>query len=445
MPVLVALAILALLVGCAPPGAEPADARGTLLATSPYDGGARLEQRAPLDVAPEGTETVAVASGPLGQRWKGVGAAVTDASVALLEDRPDLVRLLLDPAAERGARLQWLRLPLSATDFSTRLWGWRVRDERVVPSPDAQRTLRFLRTQVLPLRPDLRIVATPWSAPPRFKAPATWQGGALRDDRVEGYARFLVGQVRWLRAHGYPVKALTLANEPGHAADYPTMLVSDAQLRRLALLVGPQVRRLGVALWAVDHNWGDAGRAVTALRDTPRTYGAVALHCYAGVPEQARGLAVAWVTTECTGTDDTAAGTFWWDSWLLVQRSAAAGSTGLLMWNLALSPGYHGAFGGCRTCRGLLRRSGDGHWAEAEYYVLSHLSRAAGVGSRVVPVTAPADVAATGFAHPDGSVGLYGYNSSDRGRTLRLALDDGTAAVFRLGPREVFSWTSPAR
>ncbi|RYJ05410.1 MAG: hypothetical protein EON52_11730, partial [Actinomycetales bacterium] len=56
------------------------------------------------------------------QPWYGVGAALTDASVELLADRPGLLKALYDPTSAKGARLNMLRLPLTATDFSPRMW-----------------------------------------------------------------------------------------------------------------------------------------------------------------------------------------------------------------------------------------------------------------------------------------------------------------------------------
>eukprot|EP01032_Pedospumella_encystans_P003886 gene3886-4595_t len=93
------------------PGADP----GSLVVSSPYDGLVRLSTREPAGTLPDDqpVETVTVDPTSSGQQWTGVGAALTDASVTHLDGRPDLIRLLFDPASERGARLQWLRLPLS--------------------------------------------------------------------------------------------------------------------------------------------------------------------------------------------------------------------------------------------------------------------------------------------------------------------------------------------
>ncbi len=373
-----------------------------------------------------------------------MGAALTDASVEQLRGRPDLVELLFgDGPASAG--LEWVRLPLSATDMSTRTWSWRATRRGARPTAPARQAIAVLREEVLPVAPDLSVVAAAWTAPPSYKKPQTWFGGRLRATRLKAYARFLVGQARWLVRHDVPLRALSLGNEPGHASDYPTMLISDAQLARLARIVGPRLDDLGVELWGIDHNWDDVDR----LEATgTRGLDAVALHCYAGRPAQAAALALPWLVTECTGTDDGALGTFAWDSLHLVVDAVDAGSTGLMMWNLALSPGWRGAFGGCHTCRGLLTVDGpadgsvaDGNVArEPEFFTLAHLRRAAPAGSRAAEVATSGPLLATGFRAP-GRAGVYGFNASDDTLTVRVRTVDGSlASTHTVGPFELFTW-----
>lgn len=420
------------------PSAEPAPEAG-LLVSSADDPGVRLAERAASGSG--GAEVVVDPTRP-GQTWQGVGAALTDDAVDQLTDRPDLVELLVDPDAERGARLDWLRLPLTATDYSSTDWAWEWSEaDGATPSPEAQRALDLLREEILPVAPDLRLVATPWTAPPALKEPATWHGGSLRDDAVASYAAMLVDQARWLVDEGYPLAALTLANEPGLTGDYPTMLVSDEQLAELARVVGPQLRELGVELWALDHNWSDRDRVDAALTATPGEYDAVAFHCYDGEPEQAAGLAVPWLVTECTGTTDDAVGTLAWDADVLVDRAVDAGSTGLLMWNPVLPAGHVGRPGGCADCRGLITAD-PGPVAEPEFYVLAHLARAAGPGARVLPVTGPDDLSLVAFRTAAGAVTVLGYHPGDAPRELRFSVGDGAASSYRIGPHELFTWTA---
>ena len=99
-----------------------------------------------------------------------------------------------------------------------------------------------------------------------------------------------------------PLAAMSLGNEPGYSADYPSMTTTPAQEAKLAELVGPGLHERGVELWAVDHNWADRPRYDEVLAGAPGAFDAAAFHCYAGEPDQMRGLAVPPIVTECTGT-----------------------------------------------------------------------------------------------------------------------------------------------
>lgn len=416
----------------------------SLVASSPYDGSIRLSTRAPDEGLGAATvaETLTVDAGTPRQPWWGTGAALTDASVAELDGHPDRIARLFAPHAADGARLSWLRLPLTATDLSSSWWGWRGRGDVVHPTGPGRRALAVLRTQILPVAPHLRIVATPWTAPPAWKSPATWEGGRLRDDAVPRYARLLLDQARWLRRHGVPLRALTLANEPGFAGDYPSMVVGDAAMARLRALVEPGLHRLGVRLWGLDHNWSDADR-VAAIGG--ERLDAVAFHCYEGEPADAAGMGIPWLVSECTGTTDAAVPTLDFDARVLVRDAIAAGSRGLFFWNLALPPGARGAGGGCTTCRGLLTVSGGDALPEPEFYVLAHLARAAPPGARVVAVSGPGDVPAAAFVD-DGRLGVIALNDTDRTRWLRFTVTGGaTSAVYRIGPRELLTFSGPLR
>lgn len=433
-----ALAVPVLLAASVPPTpvALASGAPTSLVASSPLTSAIRLLERAALSEGDSPSDEVVVDPSRTAQTWRGVGAALTDASILHLRHRPDLLPLLFgdDP---RGVGLDWVRLPLSATDMSTQVWSWRETRRGARPSAAARDAVRFLRREVLPLEPDLQVVASAWTAPPAYKSPRAWFGGELAD--VRGYARFLLGQARWLRGRGVPLTALTMGNEPGHAADYPTMRISDGQLRRLARFLGPRLDRLDVELWGLDHNWDDLGRLAGTGTDH---LDAVALHCYGGRPGDAAGLPLPWLVTECTGTDDGAVGTFAWDSRHLVADAVAAGSTGLIMWNLVLSPGWRGAFGGCHTCRGLLTIDGQDVVREPEFFTLAHLRRAAPPGARVAATSATGPLLVAGFV--DGRrVGAYAYNDSPVTRTVRFRTTDGSlASTHEVGPHEIVTWVA---
>lgn len=392
-----------------------------------------------------GTANVVVDPTDRRQTWWGTGAALTDASRRLLTGRPHLQDLLWSPDSAGGARLSMLRLPLSATDFSPTPWSWSwSRSAGAVPPPEQRRAVSMVRDQVLPRVPHLRVVGADWSAPASMKTSGTLRGGGLA--RTSAYGDLLVSQVRWLRRHGVPLTAATLGNEPGFSTDYPSMTMTDGQLATLGDSVGPRLRALGTALWALDHNWADRPRLDTVLGQSSG-FGAAAFHCYAGDPSAMAGLPVPRMVTECSGTTGGAASTFAWDARHLVADAISAGSSGLMMWNLALD-GRHGPLDrasrwGCKDCRGLLRVTPDGVVREPEFFVLAQLARAADPGARVLGVRAPSGVAAAAFANPDGSIGVFGHNGTGHDGTVRISVGDGRVAAYDVRAGELFSYRSP--
>lgn len=427
VPVLLVLGLLALTGSAAGVllSERPSPSGRTVVGTwvtSPTDPARRLSS---IGSAPHhGAEAVVhLDPGRRAQRWRGAGAALTDASEQALAGSPDAVRRLFDPRRESGAALTWVRLPLTATDFSPTAWTWGWDGAVASPAPQARAAIARVRV-LADLQPGLRVVATPWTAPEWMKQPRGVRGGSLRDDQVRQYAALLVAQAEALRDEGVPLAAITLGNEPGFGADYPSMTMSDRQQSKLARLVAPQLEDLGVELWAVDHNWADRARYDSVLAGAPDAFAAAAFHCYAGDPGQMSGTAVPPVVTECTGTTGDWGESFAWQARRLVAESIAAGSTGLIMWNLALDPSGgpvdRVSTQGCRTCRGLVQVDDDRITAGPEFYLLAHLARAADPGAHVVAARADPGLAVAGFANPDGTLGAFVHNDTGADRVLVL-------------------------
>ena len=409
--------------------------------TSPTDDTRRLlRDDRPVDRA--ATATVRVSTDDRRQVWRGVGAAMTDASVELLGRAPDGVRRLFDPAADDGARLNWVRLPLTATDMSPTAWTWGWDGTRASPAPQAQQATAMVKA-VKKLRPDVNVVATPWTAPTYMKSPPGVRGGALRDDAVDSYGAMLLSQANELRRSGVPLTALTLGNEPGYSADYPSMTMTDDQQARLGRAVGPQLHDRGLQLWAVDHNWADRARYDAVLAAAPGAFDAAAFHCYRGQASDMAGVAAAPFVDECTGTSGAWPESFTWDTRHLLADSIGAGSTGLIMWNLAVDPSGGprdlASRAGCASCRGLLRVDGDRVEPGPEFYVLAQLARAADPGARVLGTTASDGIIAVAFANADGTVGVLAHNETGQDRVLGLDVPGRTQVRHELRSGEILT------
>ena len=415
--------------------------------TSPYDAGTRLAPATTTDRP--ATRVLELSPDATAQTWLGVGAALTDASTGILQGDPDTTRLLFDPTRDDGAHLNLVRLPLSATDFSTTPWVYGLDPgSGALIVPDAARASAALLTEsVVPMRRDLQVVATPWTAPASMKISGSLNGGALRDADVPAYGELMLAEVDWLRAQHVPLRAVTLANEPYHSTtSYPTMTVSDEQQAALATSIAPDLGRRGVQLWAVDHNWSDRSHYDAVQTAAPDLYAASAFHCYGGTPEQMAGVSAPPIVTECTGTTDGYPGTFWWDAHQLVADAIDAGSTGLMMWNLALREDHGPHTGGCGTCRGVVDvDSGTGAVTRGpEFYTLAHLARAADPGAVVIGRRAIADTPYAAFANPDGALGIVGHNDTSADQVVQVSVDGSAIGQrFLVGPGDLFTLRGP--
>ena len=402
-----------------------------LWVTSPTDPDLRLAEVTPS--AGAATDVVDAQAPAAGATWLGVGAALTDSSVALLAERPDLRAQLYGPGQAGGAQLNLVRLPLSATDFSTVWWSWTWNGALGRWVPPAQAVAAAdTAADLAAIQPTLSIMGVPWSAPAVMKTSASIAGGALAAGQEDDLAALLGDQVAWMVGRSLPIDALALVNEPGHSGNYPTMTMTDSQLATVGALLHEDLAAAGVELWAVDHNWNDRSRMDHVLALAPGVFDRGAFHCYGGSPAQMAGLPVPAVVTECTGTTDGWTNTFRWDAANLVMGSLAAGSTGLMMWNLALDTD-HGPkrSGGCTNCRGLLTvdPSTGSAAPTPEYFALAHLARAADPGAQIGAVQYSGPVTSATFANEGGELGVIGFNDSSLTRTVMVRTDGGSVTV----------------
>jgi glucosylceramidase len=386
----------------------------------------------PSTAAPA-TDVVNVPVSSSGPSWLGVGAALTDSSVELLAEEPELLALLYSPDDTAGAHLNLLRLPLSATDFSTTWWSWTWSPTigHWIAPPQAVAAAE-VAAELSAVQPALSIVGVPWSAPASMKSGGSIAGGSLAAGSEDDFAAILADQASWLLQRGLPLDAIAVVNEPGHSSNYPTMTMTDEQLATVGSLVHNSVDD-SIELWAVDHNWSDRTRVDNVLAIAPDVFDRAAFHCYSGLPGQMAGLPIPAVMSECTGTTDTWTGTFRWDAANLIMSSIEAGSTGLMMWNLALDADHGPKIaGGCSDCRGLLTVDPASGNAEPtpEYYALAHLARAADPGAVATGVQRGGVVTTATFINPDGELGVIGFNDSSSSRTVRIQAAGSTAANF---------------
>ncbi|MBA2077710.1 glycoside hydrolase family 30 beta sandwich domain-containing protein [Rhodanobacter sp. PCA2] len=402
----------------------------------------------PLDTTPPTPDDLTVDLGRRYQTLTGFGAAMTDSSAWLIENklnatqRESFLEEMFGPPP--GLNLNMARLSIGASDFSRQHY---TLDDMPAGQTDPQLEhfnvaanlpdVIPVMQQVLSINPDLLIIATPWSAPAWMKSSANLIGGALLGQYESTYADYLVRYVDTYRRYGIPIFALTVQNEPGFVPQtYPGMeMPVDTRTRIIGQYLGPALarRRPQTVVLGWDHNWDEPQQPLAELADeTAAPYIAgVAWHCYRGDPSAQTPVHRAYprkdaYITECSGGDWESAknGELMWFARDLLLGGLRNWARGVVYWNLALDQDYGPHAGGCDNCKGMVvidSRTGA-ITRNDEYYAFAHYSRFALPGAARVWSTANGKgIANVAFQNADdGSVVLVVVNSGTKAHAIAV-------------------------
>jgi len=476
--VLVSLAALyALHIERARPALKPALATGPTLPVvelwvSTADRKLKLLQQPDIPMSVRGTSTadVVIDVQKTYQTMEGFGAAMTDSSAWLLQNklnalqRAELLHELYGPPPNLD--LNMMRLPIGASDFSLELYTMddmpfgqvdpQLEHFNVAPNKTA--IIPTVR-EVLSIDPDLHIIASSWTAPAWMKDSGNLLGGTLLEQYESAYADYLVKYLDAFRSYGIPIFALTLQNEPNfEPITYPGMRLSaDQRARIVAQYLGPKLakRKSATRILEWDHNWNHPEQPLAVLSnpDAARYIDGVAWHCYEGSPH-AQGTVHRQFPdkdvyiTECSGGDWASGinGELIWFSRDLLIAGIRQWARAVVYWNLALDENYGPHFGGCALCKGVVTIDSDTGAVSRndEYYAIGHFSRFVLPGAvRVNSTATDKGLDNVAFQNAsDGSIVLVMVNSDENVRHVSVA-EGKTRFEYKMPPRSVatFVWS----
>ena len=403
------------------------------------------------------------------QEMIGFGAALTDASAWLIQhrlapaQRDSLLRDLFGP--DPGAGFSFVRIDMGASDFALHQYSYDdvpigQRDSTLAHfsiAPDTAETIPLLR-RALAINPQLKVLASPWSAPAWMKTSRSMIRGTLRPDAYDAYAEYFRRFVSDYAARGVPIFAITVQNEPHfEPADYPGMrLEPAARAEFIGRHLGPLLARTHAETRILDwdHNWDDPKSPLAVLADSnARKYvSGVAWHCYAGDVSAQTTVHDAFPDkdayfTECSGGDwaPKFADNLSWMVRTLIIGATRNWARGVLLWNLALDTARGPHLGGCGNCRGVVTIDPRHGFIvrNEEYYALAHASRFVKPGAHRIESNIVDKLDNVAFQNTDGSRVLIVLNGDSRehrfavrdsrmgDRTFRYHLPGGAVATFR--------------
>jgi glucosylceramidase len=396
------------------------------------------------------------------QTVDGFGAAMTDSSAWVLQkllspsQRQSVMRTLFSP--QTGIGINYLRVPLGASDFSAT--GAYSYDD--MPSGQTDPNLNNFsinhdQAYVIPqlqaaknLNPQLKLMATPWSAPGWMKTSGSMIGGSLSSQWSASYALYLQKALQAYSAAGLPFDTMSIQNEPLYIpADYPGMGMSASQQSDLIRnYIGPGFAAAGITtkILAYDHNWDNTAYPLQVLSDpvTKQYVAGTAFHGYGGsVPAQST-VANAYPDKGIYFTEFTGGtwATNFGDNLISFAENQFIGATqnyakNVMLWNLALDQNGGPHSGGCSGCRGVVTvNSNTGAVTlNEEFYSIGQASKFIMPGAvRIYSSTQPGVLDAVAFRNPDSSDVLLTANATSQPQTLRVVLNG-----------EHFSYSIPAK
>jgi glucosylceramidase len=397
------------------------------------------------------------------QSIDGFGFALTGGSAQLLMRMSATKRAALlkevFATSNDGIGVSYLRLTIGASDMNERVYSYDdlppgetdVDLAKFSLGPDHADVIPILK-EILAIRPDLRIMASPWSAPAWMKTNNDVKGGELKPEYYGAFTKYFVKYIEAMRAEGVTIDAVTVENEPLNPKNTPSMVfLAKPEDTFIATALGPAFEKAGIRtkIWLYDHNPDVLSYALSILGDpvASKYVDGSAFHFYGGDPNALTKVHDAYPQKNLYLTEQSV--TEGRDGPLGIAepvRGVMIGATRnwcriVLLWNLAadMENGPHTNNGGCTFCSGAVTLVGDSVTRNVAYYTLAHFSKFVPVGSVRVASSELEQLASVAFLTPQHKIVLVVSNTQNfakpfavkyRGKVFETTLPPESVATY---------------
>jgi len=422
-------------------------------------------QNEPLIISEDSTSQLVLEVDPnrTFQTIDGFGFTLTGGSAALINSldankKEALLQELFSNDGD-GIGISYLRISVGASDLSSEPFTYNDLPEGETDPGLQHFTLERERADLLPIlkkivaiRPEIKIMGSPWSAPKWMKTNNSFIGGSLKPGYYGVYASYLVKYIQKMKAEGITIDAITVQNEPLHPGNNPSMYMEAREQNEfIKKHLGPAFKKAGITTRIIiyDHNLDKPEYPISILNDpeTRKYVDGSAFHLYAGdintmsQVQRAHPDKNLYFTEQWIGGPGNFTGDFRWHMENLIIGAIRNWSRIVLEWNLAADARYepHTDNGGCTSCLGALTISNQSIKRNTAYYVIGHASRFVKPGSVRIYTNIPANLPNVGFKTPEGKTVLIVLNQDQNrkkfairmsGKLMFASLDPGAVGTF---------------
>ncbi len=249
----------------------------------------------PTDIKMGGVKIIESEDNPLDTKFQGFGVAVTGASCFELNsmDKDSRRKFLEDIYGENGLGLSVGRLTIGSSDYSAELYSYDdVENDTELIHFSVKRDEEYIIPmikEILSIRPDIMLYASPWSPPGWMKTGGSMCGGYMREKFTDCYAHYILKYIDEYEKRGIHISAVTPQNEPetNQGGKMPAcMWHPDIEAEFITRLKEELDRaEKNTEIWIHDHCFSSADRVLWQLENYPellKNCGGAAFHYYNG-------------------------------------------------------------------------------------------------------------------------------------------------------------------
>ena len=255
--------------------------------------------------------------------------------------------------------LSFLRISIGASDLDAQVFSYDDLNPTVAEEdmsldyfslePDKADLIPLLK-EIVKIKPEIKILATPWSAPVWMKDNNSTIGGSLRAKYYSVYADYFVKYIQQMRAESINIDMVTPQNEPLNPNNNPSMYMTAAEESEFIYTsLGPAFARASIAtkLISFDHNCDTPEYPMEVIASAAGQYvHGSAFHLYAGEIDALSDVHNAfpdksiYFTEQWTGSETSFSEDLMWLSQFVIIGSMRNWARSALLWNLASDPSY---------------------------------------------------------------------------------------------------------
>ncbi|MDP9076472.1 MAG: glucosylceramidase [Bacteroidota bacterium] len=241
--------------------------------------------------------------------------------------------------------------------------------------------------QIIAIKPDIKILISPWSAPAWMKTNGETHGGNLKPEYYKTYAQYFVKYLKGMAAHEINIDALTVQNEPLNPKNNPSMVMeASEQADFIANNLGPALTaaKLKTKIILYDHNADRPDYPISILdkKKAAKYVDGSAFHLYGGKIEALSTVHDAhpdknlYFTEEWVGAPGHLKKELKFHIKDIIIGATRNWSRNVIEWNLAADQNQEPHTpGGCTSCLGAITITGDSVIRNPAYYIVAHAAK----------------------------------------------------------------------